>query len=202
MSRDKQVTFYVSQRKKDRLKREADEADVTVSTLLDSILDQHWADADTDEASERMDTEEKIERVANQAFQEIEATARHTEQRVDDLAEIVARSGSYSVANFELLKYQHGPPEGTKTDALRVGSRRLRAPLSDHPDLLDPDDDVNEELDRLPVVKVAHADSNLSQGQLSERLRRGGGRSLPRTPARQYPHRLRYRHCARSQRHS
>jgi len=138
MSRDKQVTFYVSQRKKDRLQREADEADVTVSTLLDSILDQHWADADTDEASERMDAEEKIERVANQALQEIEATARHTEQRVDDLAEIVARSGSYSVANFELLKYQHGPPEGTKTDALRVGSRRLRAPFSDHPDCLIP----------------------------------------------------------------
>ena len=147
MTRDNRMSLYASDADKNRIEREADAAGVTVSTYLMSVLEQHWADADADEAADRMDAEEKIERAANQALQEIEDTARHTEQRVDDLADMVARSGSYSVANFELLKHQHGPPEGTKTDALRVGSRRLRAPLSDHPDLLDGDGDSEGDQD-------------------------------------------------------
>jgi len=159
-----------------------------MSAYVNSILDEHWADADADEAADRMDAEEKIERAANQALQEIEDTARHTERRVDALADMVARSGSYSVANFELLKHQHGPPEGTKTDALRVGSRRLRAPLSDHPDLLDrdgdSDDDSNagqDETDPLTVEDAANADDDKEDEEeelsASERFFKGRGRS-------------------------
>lgn len=123
------------------------------------VLDQHWADADADEASERMDAKEKIERVANRAVQEIEDAARHTEQRVDDLADMVARSGTYSIANFELLKYQHGLPERTKTDALRVGSRRLQHPLNDHPDLLDGDDGLDGDQDGSDSLTVEEAEN-------------------------------------------
>ena len=181
MSRTEQVAFYVSKAEKQRLKEEADEADVTLSKHLSRIIEKHRRDADGDEAADRMDAEEKIERVANQALQEIEDTARHTEQRVDALADMVARSGSYSVANFELLKYQHGPPEGTKTDALRVGSRRLRAPLSDHPDLLNGDGDSDsDDADTLAVEDAENADANDDDDEelsASERFFKGRGRS-------------------------
>ena len=97
MSRDNRVSFYVSDTDKNRIEREANEADASVSTYLMRVLEQHWADADADEAADRMDAEEKIERVANKALEQIEDATHHTEQRVDDIADMVARSGSYSV---------------------------------------------------------------------------------------------------------
>jgi hypothetical protein len=105
---------------------------------------------------------------------------------------MVARSGAYSVANFELLKYQHGPPEGIKTDALQVGSRRLRAPMTDHPDLLNrdlgadadaDDDDAQDESDRLVVESTEQTDNAESEDEedeeltAAERFFKGRGRS-------------------------
>ena len=115
MRNRKTVSLYVEEADKSRIEREAEQAGLSQSEYIKSILRQHWNQRDTDEAADKMDAEEKIERVANQALREIEDATRHTEQRVDALADIVARSGSYSVANFELLKHQHAPPEGTKT---------------------------------------------------------------------------------------
>ena len=183
MTRTEHVAVHVSKARKKRLEQEAAEADLSTSAYVNSILDEHWAQSDGEEAADKMDAEEKIERVTNQALREIEDAARHTEQRVDALADMVARSGSYSVANFELLKHQHGPPEGTKTDALRVGSRRLRAPLSDHPDLLDDhDDDADQdEADSLTVEDTANADDDKEDEEeglsASERFFKGRGRS-------------------------
>ena len=177
------MSLYVSDADKNRIEREAEAAGVTVSTYLMGVLDQHWADADANEASERMDAEEKIERVANRAVQEIGDAARHTEQRVDDLAAMVARSGTYSIANFELLKYQHGLPEGTKTDALRVGSRRLQHPLNDHPDLLDGDDGLDGDQDGSDSLTVEEAenadedDDDEEELSASERFFKDRGRS-------------------------
>ena len=176
MSRDNRVSFYVSDADKNRIEREANQASESVSTYLMGVLEQHWADADADEAADRMDAEEKIERVANKALEQIEDATHHTEQRVDDIADMVARSGSYSVANFELLKYQHGPPEGTKTDALRVGSRRLRAPLSDHPDLLN--GDSTDDVDSLTVEDTENIDSESEDDDTDEPgILEGRGRS-------------------------
>jgi len=121
MRNRKTVSLYVEEADKSRIEREAEQAGLSQSEYIKSILRQHWNQQDTDEAADKMDAEEKIERVANQALREIEDATRHTEQRVDALADMVARSGSYSIANFELLKHQHAPPEGTTTDALQVG---------------------------------------------------------------------------------
>jgi hypothetical protein len=188
MTRTEHVAVHVSKARKKRLEQEAAAAELSTSAYVNSILDEHWADADADEAADRMDAEEKIERVTNQALREIEDAARHTEQRVDALADMVARSGSYSIANFESLKHQYGPPEGTKTDALRVGSRRLRAPLSDHPDLLDGDGDSDDsgdasqdEADPLTVEDAENADNDDDTEEedlsASERFFKGRGRS-------------------------
>ena len=181
MSRTNHLGIYVSDAEQTRLEREAEQADLSLSGYIVSIIEAHWDDTDTGEAADRMDAEEKIERAANEALQEIEDTACHTEQRVDDLADMVARSGSYSVANFELLKHQHGPPEGTKTDALRVGSRRLRAPLSDHPDLLDSEDGSEDDANSLAVKDAENADDDDDDEDeelsASERFFKGRGRS-------------------------
>lgn len=168
MNRTEQVAFYVSKAEKQRLQEEADEADITLSKHLARIIETHRRDVDGDEAADRMDAEEKIERVANNALQQMETVLDQMQQRNDDLADMVTRSGAYSVANFELLKYQHGPPEATKTDALRVGSRRLRAPMTEHPDLLHPDpsadaDDARDESDPLTVGTAEQATDESDQ---------------------------------------
>ena len=126
MSRTNHLGVYVSDAERNRIEREAEQADLSISGYIMSLVEAHWDSDDTADAADRMNAEEKIERLVDKATQELEASARHTEQRVDELADMMARSGSYSVANFELLKYQHSPPEGTKTDALRVGSRPCR----------------------------------------------------------------------------
>ena len=180
MTRDNKLTVYVTDEERTRIERGADEHGISVSRYFLDAVEERWNREDTETATARMDAEEKLERIVEQARQELEATARHTEQRVDDLADMMARSGSYSVANFELLKYQHGPPEGTKTDALRVGSRRLRAPLSDHPDLLDGDGE--DDGDSLAVEDAENSsadddeddDENLS---VADRIFKDRGRS-------------------------
>ena len=85
MTRTEHVAVHVSKARKKRLEQEAAEAKLSTSAYVNSILDQHWAQADGQEAADKMDAEEKIERVTNQALREIEDAARHTEQRVDAL---------------------------------------------------------------------------------------------------------------------
>ena len=171
------ITVYVSPEERTRIKNEADDQGVNLSRYFIQAVEEKWEREDTETAASRMDAEEKLERIVQQGRQELEATARQTEQRVDALADMIARSGAYSVANFELLKYQHGPPEGIKTNALQVGSRRLRAPMTDHPDLpnrdLDSDadtDDTQDDSEPLTVENVEQADDAESEDDDDEEL--------------------------------
>ena len=82
---------------------------------------------------------------------ELVGIARSVEDRNEDVADMTARAGSYSIANFELLKDEFDPAEARKAETLLNGSRRLREPLNEHPDrdldVDEADDDVGDLLD-------------------------------------------------------
>lgn len=143
MSRTNRVDVYVSDSDLSRLEREADEADMSLSGYCMSLIERQWEAEDVEAAADRMDAEEKVEQIVADARDELTSIARDVEQRNEDVADMTARAGSYSIANFELLKDAHEPAELRKAETLLTGSRRLREPLDEHPDRdldVDPDE--------------------------------------------------------------
>jgi hypothetical protein len=143
MSRTNRVDVYVSDSDLSRLEREADEADMSLSGYCMSLIERQWEAEDVEAAADRMDAEEKVEQIVADARDELTSIARDVEQRNEDVADMTARAGSYSIANFELLKDEFDPAESRKAETLLTGSRRLREPLDEHPDRdldVDPDE--------------------------------------------------------------
>ena len=134
MTRPNKVTFYVNDEELSRLDREAGEANMSRSSYVLSAIQRQWKAEDADEAADRMNAEEKVEQIVADARDELVGIARDVEQRNENVADMTARAGSYSIANFELLKDAHDPAEARKAETLLTGSRRLRSPLEEHPD--------------------------------------------------------------------
>lgn len=142
MSRTNQIGVYVSDADQSRLEREADEAEMTVSSYIMSIVRNQWTSEDTEEAAKEARVEERVERMTSEATDEMAAMIEQQQQRTEqmaDMADMAARSAVYSIANFELLKLTQKPPEAARTKSLQIGSRRLRDPF-------DPDADANVDL--------------------------------------------------------
>ena len=129
MKRDQRITVYVSEQERSRIGREADAQHMGLSNYVMSAVEDKWNREDTQETAERIEIEERVERITANATDEMEAMLEQMEQRNDQMADMVARSAVYSIANFESLKYQHKLPEEVKTNSLKIGSRRLRDPL-------------------------------------------------------------------------
>jgi uncharacterized membrane protein len=139
MSRTNQIGVYVSDADQSRLEREADEAEMTVSSYIMSIVRNQWTSEDTEEAAKEARVEERVERMTSEATDEMAAMIEQQQQRTEQMADMAARSAVYSIANFELLKLTQKPPEAARTKSLQIGSRRLRDPF-------DPDADANVDL--------------------------------------------------------
>ena len=129
MSNTDHITVYVNDEERTRIQREADEAGMSMSAYIISALEDRWAREDTEATAERVEVEERVERITAHATDEMEAMLEQMQQRNDQLTDMVARSAVYSIANFESLKYQHKLPDEVKTNSLKAGARRLREPL-------------------------------------------------------------------------
>jgi hypothetical protein len=134
VTRSNKVTVYVNDAELSRLDREADDRNMSRSGYVLSAVQRQWRDDDADEAADRLDAEEKVEQIVADARDELTSIARDVEQRNEDVADMTARAGSYSIASFELLKVAHDLAEARKAETLLTGSRRLREPLDEHPD--------------------------------------------------------------------
>jgi hypothetical protein len=148
MSNKNKLSIYVSDTKMARLEREADDADMSLSAYASILIDRQWKREDTDEAAQELGAEEKVEQIVADARDELVGIARSVDQRNQDVADMTARAGSYSIANFELLKDEFDPAESRKAETLLTGSRRLREPLAEHPDRdldIDPDETDDSE---------------------------------------------------------
>ena len=123
------ISVYANDEKRNRIQREADAADMSMSRYILSVLEEKWTDEDTEEVSQEARVEERVERITSKAADEIEAMVERQEQRTEQMADMAARSAVYSIANFELLKYTQKPPEAARTKSLQIGARRLRDPF-------------------------------------------------------------------------
>jgi len=185
MSRTNRVDVYVSDSDLSRLEREADEADMSLSGYCMSLIERQWEAEDVEAAADRMDAEEKVEAIVADARDELTSIARDIEQRNDDVADMTARAGSYSIANFELLKDEFDPAESRKAETLLTGSRRLREPLDEHPDRdldIDPDEadgssDASEESTDAGNLIQELRDKRDSEEKKRERIERDHARA-------------------------
>ena len=163
MSNKNKVSIYVSDRKLARLEREAEDAGMSLSGYASTLIDRQWKREDADEAAQELGAEEKVEQIVADARDDLTSIARDVERRNEDVVDMTARAGSYSIANFELLKDEFDPAESRKAETLLTGSRRLRSPLEEHPDRdldVDPDetDDSEENEDAQSLVDELRED--------------------------------------------
>ena len=148
MSHKTSINVYVTDEERTRIEREADRADMSLSRYILSGLEDKWTREDTEATAERVEIEERVERIASNATDEMAAMIEQQQQRTEQMVDMAARSAVYSIANFELLKLTQKPPEAARTKSLQIGSRRLRDPF-------DPNADANA---TLPIESSTHAD--------------------------------------------
>lgn len=123
------ISVYANNEKRNRIEREADEADMSMSRYILSVLEEKWTNEDVGEVAQEARVEERVERLTSHAADEIEALVEQQQQRTEQMADMAARSAVYSIANFELLKLTQKPPEAARTKSLQIGARRLRDPF-------------------------------------------------------------------------
>jgi hypothetical protein len=164
---------YVNDEELSRLDREAGEANMSRSGYVLGAIQRQWLAEDADEAADRMNAEEKVEQIVADARDELVGIARSVDQRNEDVADMTARAGSYSIANFELLKDAYEPAESRKAETLLTGSRRLRSPLDEHPDRdLDADEADEDEGDDSEGNDAGNLIKELRDKRDSERKKR------------------------------
>lgn len=120
--------MYVSAEEKKHLETEADEAGETLSSYCYKLMQAQREREGLDKAATDLNAEERMLRLLADGEERLEEIA-------EEIKDINARAGAYSVANFELLKQDY--PDAKRRDVLETGARRLRYPLEEHADLSD-----------------------------------------------------------------
>lgn len=119
-TRDQLLSTYVDGETKREIERRADQADQSVSAYLADLIDRHIHQETIDEKNRELRAEQRIEELTATAADDVEKAA-------DDIRQLVARSGCYAIASWELIKQEHGDLE--RQEALRIGAARLREDL-------------------------------------------------------------------------
>lgn len=120
MTRDRKITFYVTEETGEKLDREADAADETLSGYVNDVVQDHLRRKATDELEDHVHAEDRIRALTAEASDEVRQATR-------EIADMNAKMGAYAVATFELLKDDH--KDARRREALSTGARRLREDL-------------------------------------------------------------------------
>ena len=132
MSRTNPISIYASAADRQRLETEADDRDMSLSGYIMWIVEQHWQSEDVEFEANRANVEERVEAMVSAARDDLTEIAENAEQRNDAIADAVMKGGTYSAANWELLK--RGVSDAERQEYLSTGSRRLREPLEGEQD--------------------------------------------------------------------
>jgi len=128
MSNASPISLYVSEAERNRLEREAEAADESLSSYVMGHVRDEWDREDTEAAAARMDAEEKIEMLVADAKDELTSIAESIEEQNAAQRDMLAIAGKYPIANWEAMKYIDDPPESVRADALETAERRLQKP--------------------------------------------------------------------------
>ena len=120
MARDAKLTLYVEDETKTELKARADDAGLSLSTYLRDALHRELQRESQDDFASEVRAEERIQELMTTGVERMERTA-------EQIADMNAKMGVYSIANFELLKSDY--KDTTRRNALSTGARRLREDL-------------------------------------------------------------------------
>lgn len=113
-------------------KRRAEAENLAVSKYLNRLIDRQMQMEAENEVSAQTCATEQLQRV-------IDDGERQLREVVREIADMNAKMGVYAVANFELLKSDY--KDAYRRDALKTGSRRLRADVDETIVELDSDGD-------------------------------------------------------------
>ena len=127
MARDTSLTIYVEQDTKDQLRREAEDRDLSLSDYCLGLIDKARKE---DDLAESLDAEGRLLSIAAEATDQIEQSTKRVEDVARAIEEIQARTGTYAVANFELLGQSF--PDASRRQALTTGRNRVRTPFEEH----------------------------------------------------------------------
>lgn len=144
MSRDEQIGVHVSS----SLKRDIEELSGTtpVSKYVRKLLKQHVVEMNAKEIDREASAEEKIEKVAQRATDEIAAEVEEFRKTAKAIQSLTARGAFYGVASWEVVK--QGESQTMRNDARSTASRRLRKDIIEDLELeIDPEEieDIEDE---------------------------------------------------------
>lgn len=148
----KQITAYAGEELAREVSRRADAKDMSESEYITQVLDQHIHGEAVGEKAREHRVEQRIQELVAEARDEIaDAT--------DGLEDLIAKSGVYSIAVWELVKDEYDDP--AREHALAVGTERLREDL----DALGGDIDAVESGDMTESDSDPSAESKQSDDQ-------------------------------------
>ena len=129
--------MYVTQERKNEIERQAEQEDISVSAYLNRAVGRQLIREAEDEIVTETRAAERLEKL-------IDRGTRQLRDATDDLRELQAKQGVYTIANFEFLIQDQ--KQVTINDALSTGARRLRQdidPIAAQPDPDDTETDGN-----------------------------------------------------------
>lgn len=115
------LTLHIDPETKRALRERADAEERSMSDLARRAIHDYLEGERAAEIGAQTLVEERIEELVSIGIDELTQTAQQ-------IADMNAKMGVYSVANFELIKQNH--PDAMRRDALSTGSRRLRDSLN------------------------------------------------------------------------
>lgn len=127
MSRDEAIICHCSNSLKRDVKELAEARDQSVSEFVREILKQELHEQHKDEIVRETRAEERIEETVAIAKDEIRQEVEEFKETAQQVQEVSAKSGVYSIALWEILKTDTA--DNRRQDALSTGSRRLRDDL-------------------------------------------------------------------------
>jgi transposase-like protein len=118
--KSEKIAMYVDEDMKQAISAAADRADMPMAAWMRQAAERQLRAERQDELVETTQAEQRIERLIDQATTEIS-------QAAEGMHEITAKTGVYTIANWELLKTGFSDPK--RQQALSTGSQRLRDDL-------------------------------------------------------------------------
>lgn len=123
----KQVTFYLTPSEHERLQREKEESrQGSLSAFCAHVFRQRWEREETDRLAEEYGAAERLERISQEAADDIEESVEAVERAARNLNDLHARAATYPLVNFRALKRAHDLPEPWIDDQFKWASAKLR----------------------------------------------------------------------------
>lgn len=125
--RDKQVSTYVTEETKAQLKNEARREGMSLSEYLRDLIEQARLEDTQEQLARDLNAEERLLELIAEGKEEMAEMAEQVEQRNRQVEHLLAKTGSYSIVNFQLLKAAHEPTEAHVSEWFDSASARLNS---------------------------------------------------------------------------